>query len=998
MYHFVSEQTPELRLSAESLVTSHVTQYLKGFQLDAVRFLYDRLAKGEFSVLNDESGLGKQATVAALLSALDRTKKVLIVLQNDEQLLAGWQFHLDTLTDLAVYTIQGVQDTTDSPHNVYLAKWSSLRSIGDLSRLKFDYIVVDNRGLSLNNNFCTSMLLKHFEGRVNIVISSVDITSDVKLLYNVLRLGGRLEHQYRNFQSFDRKFHLPDPKEVFSKRIDLEDYYKQRGFLSEYIKDFRLRRFRHQFEKSLPLVAPEQYKHNLNLWLASKNSQSTLSGSSVVCSTIASLENLPPQPQEQDKLSENSVDDIVAMSPLVFESSDSDIDVISLEGVPSPKQVLVVSSDDCEIVTPPNTPPNQTSNVNESPSFKSKRKFSKRNTLQKKLELTDSEEEEDNVVPEVVVASRKRTRSTAAAELPKTKRLNIRLRRVSLESIPTTPPAAVKTSLLATPKTEPSVRNRKPVRRAVSPQDTERPFTRGMQRLTRSAESKQHHSLKDVKKRVKVEGNQTPRTSRRSLKQEQREKPAEAQQKDQMVTPKKPKTETPKRKVGRPRKSKQEPEPSTTTSKSKAKSPAKPSVEGPRKGKQEPKPSTATSKSKAKSPAKHYNPTPQVLSSSSLSSEYMQCAQRIPDNLDAMEPPAFRVPFTPQQTPMLLKLPSAFNLFSDSEVVTVTQTRSEGETVVINSSHDESSPQDATQSRRTKALKRKRKPESPTKSSFGGGLGLPPAKRKASKSPDLFSISSEISQIPLAQPRPSSPFEGFKIFGSEVKQFQQQHARTNAPTPKKNRDRSCLDILEKIFEPRQPQKEKTSPKVLPTLPQIQKEPGATSVNTITQRRRTLLEDDFFEITNNGEFGSRMRLNSSGDVSPVQPDQQSARATQANKITNYLIGSGITQEKTQPNSGMRSSTTAAAAATQALRKSPKSPRQNGKPTQVTKLTRWFGSVFGGGGASQTSSVESVSAPSTPVAPSTSAAASRARAARSSGIGGGPTRRKRLDLFK
>lgn len=109
MYHFVSEQTPELRLSAESLVTSHVTQYLKGFQLEAVRFLYERLSKREFSILNDESGLGKVATVTALLSALDRTKKILIVLQNDEQLLAGWQFHLDTLTDLAVYTIQGVQ-------------------------------------------------------------------------------------------------------------------------------------------------------------------------------------------------------------------------------------------------------------------------------------------------------------------------------------------------------------------------------------------------------------------------------------------------------------------------------------------------------------------------------------------------------------------------------------------------------------------------------------------------------------------------------------------------------------------------------------------------------------------------------------------------------------------------------------------------------------------------------------------------------------------------
>lgn len=72
-------------------------------------------------------------------------------------------------------------DTTESAHSVYLSKWSVLRSIGDLSKLKFDYIIVDHRGYTLNNSFCTSMLLKQFEGKVNIVISSVDIT--VRALY-----------------------------------------------------------------------------------------------------------------------------------------------------------------------------------------------------------------------------------------------------------------------------------------------------------------------------------------------------------------------------------------------------------------------------------------------------------------------------------------------------------------------------------------------------------------------------------------------------------------------------------------------------------------------------------------------------------------------------------------------------------------------------------------------------------------------------------------------
>nr|P59597.1 RecName: Full=Protein suppressor of underreplication [Drosophila erecta]CAD62567.1 SuUR protein [Drosophila erecta] len=962
MYHFVSEQTPELRLSAEALVTSRVTQYLKSFQLDAVRFVYDRLAKREFCILNDESGLGKVATVAALLSALPPAKKTLVVLQNDEQLLTGWRFHLDTLTDLQVYIIQGVHDTTDSPHSVYLAKWSQLRSIGDLSRLKFDYIMVDNRGHSLNNSFCTSMLLKQFEGRVNVLISSVDITSDVKLLYNVLRLGDRLEHQYKSFSRFDRKFHLPDPKEVFSKRIDLEEYYKQRGFLSEYIKDFRLRRFRHQFDKTLPLVAPEQYKHNLNLWLASKNSQSTLSGSEV-CSTVASIENNPPQQnetvlvEESDRISEHSVDDVVAMSPLIFESSESDDEPITVDPVANENPVLVVSSDDCEIVTPPNTPPNRTPLVNKSPRTKSKKKCSKKPSPCKEADLTDSEKDDEGLT----MPPRKSTRAATVHFTPKTRRLNVRLLRVSLDALSTPTPSGATTAII-TPKTEPSARRKN---RTKQPMDVGRPATRGMQRLTRSAESKinskylKHHVLDDAKRnfprRIKAEGNQTPKTSKRIVKQESKAK-AKPEQKKKIKTVDKPAQETPKRKPGRPRKCK------TLTE--------------------------TLGKSKTKPNSKPLPPTPQVLSGSSLSSEYMQCAQRIPDDLDAIESPAFRVPFTPQQTPMLLTLPSTHNLLNDSEVVAIPLFKDQVETVVINSSHDESSPQDPSQSRRTKALKRKRKPDAPVNSSFGGGLGLPQAKRSATnKSPDLFSISSDLSQIPLAQPRPSSPFEGFKIFGSEVKQFQQQHAKVTIPAPKKKRDRSCLDILEQMFEPRLQQSSKTSPKVLPTLPLIQKDDATT---TFTQRRGTLLEDDFFEITNNGQFGSRMRLNASGEVSPVQQDQQSVRPTQANKITNYLIGSVITQERTQPSNGNRNSIVAS------LRKSPKSPKHGARTTQATKLTRWFGSVFGGG-ASQTSSVESVSAPSTPVNPSTSAAACQTRTARSGGATG-PTKRKRLELFK
>lgn len=115
MYHFVSEQTPELRLSDNVVISSHTTQYLKCFQLKAVRFLHDRLSKQEFCIFNDESGLGKCASIVALLNGLGRTKKTLIVLQNDDHLLAGWQFHLGVLSDLPVCVIKDVNSMKHTP-------------------------------------------------------------------------------------------------------------------------------------------------------------------------------------------------------------------------------------------------------------------------------------------------------------------------------------------------------------------------------------------------------------------------------------------------------------------------------------------------------------------------------------------------------------------------------------------------------------------------------------------------------------------------------------------------------------------------------------------------------------------------------------------------------------------------------------------------------------------------------------------------------------------
>lgn len=60
--------------------------------------------------------------------------------------------------------------------------------------------------------------------------------SDLKLLHNVLRLGGRLEPQYFNFKAFEEKFKLPDSKELAYKRVDLEEYFCKRERLADYCK------------------------------------------------------------------------------------------------------------------------------------------------------------------------------------------------------------------------------------------------------------------------------------------------------------------------------------------------------------------------------------------------------------------------------------------------------------------------------------------------------------------------------------------------------------------------------------------------------------------------------------------------------------------------------------------------------------------------------------------------------------------------------------------
>ncbi|XP_030239282.1 protein suppressor of underreplication [Drosophila navojoa] len=1026
MYHFVSERTAEVRVSENVLIPSKTTQYLKSFQLEAVRFLYKRLSKKEFCIFNDESGLGKTASVVALLSGLGTVKNTLIVLQNDDQLLAGWQFHLGVLTDLPVCVIKNVNDTTESAHSVYLSKWSILRSIGDLSKLNFDYIIVDHRGYTLNNNFCTSMLLKQFEGKVNIVISSVDITSDVKLLYKVMQLGGCLDHQFKCFRSFESKFHLPDVKEVLSKRVDIEEYYKQRGILGEYIKDYRLRRYRHQFDSYLPLVTAEQYKRNLSLWLGENNSSSTISDSTVGSKTsdvpstgdteeifecILSLqrERHLAECQEPDKisLSEHS-DDVIAMEPLILESESEPEVETDDHAKKCSTNVVLLSSDDCEIIE-------SSQSVSMTSNSPAKRKYMKRVQPPKSVELTESETEEP---PNTSTKTRKV--------------LNVRLRRASIQSNPMN---SVKASSKRSPdsprkskspiKPEPKTPKRDtllPVTPKTEPRsarsdgkknvDMEPRQTRGMQRLTRSADSRSNSKYMTQLKSLDYEKKGTPRRKRNSG---TNQTPKSSKVKKEKITVKQEIAVTPRTSKTMPMKmSQKEPEAKRTTrsradkehfsnmltslpdnkrvKKASCKTvkvpPAatlKPPASVPnneRKSKASPKVVTTSPAVTADLPNSplgnqkngktNFKPvaaapaaTPELLSSGSILSDnsYLQCAQKFPENLaelEALDLPEFRVPHAPPTSQLLL--PVNLNLLSGSEVAVVPSPNTKPDVVVINSSHDESSQPSTkpSQSRRTRALKRKsvaptkEKQSQPTTSRFG--LMLAQHRGSVNKSPDIFSNCSEASQVSLAQP---VPFEGFKIFGSEVGQPQQQlHDKTGAAMPaKRKRERSCLELLEKMFEPHQAKHTELGVQLLPDLPSPKQQ--------LPQRRFTLLDDDIFEITNNGEFGSRLRVDSAGNVSPVQQQQLAQR----NKITNYLISSSGAPEDT----GQRTQSS------QLLRKSPKPL----KSTQSTKLTRWFGTAISGG---------SQSAPSTPVLPTEKA--DRARLARSAGS----KKRKRLVLDK
>lgn len=105
MSHFkVVQSREDFQLSPECKVPGSVAQYLRGFQLEGVKFIATHLLSKESCILNDQSGLGKTATVVGLFSAFGGRKRAVIIV-NDESSVLQWQYHFEKLAKISVGTI-----------------------------------------------------------------------------------------------------------------------------------------------------------------------------------------------------------------------------------------------------------------------------------------------------------------------------------------------------------------------------------------------------------------------------------------------------------------------------------------------------------------------------------------------------------------------------------------------------------------------------------------------------------------------------------------------------------------------------------------------------------------------------------------------------------------------------------------------------------------------------------------------------------------------------
>lgn len=110
MSHFKAVQSREdFKVATGLKVPGTVAQYLRGFQLEGVKFIADHLLNKESCILNDQSGLGKTAVVVAFLSALGTSKKT-VILVNDESNVLHWQYHFEKLANISVGAIDDEEE------------------------------------------------------------------------------------------------------------------------------------------------------------------------------------------------------------------------------------------------------------------------------------------------------------------------------------------------------------------------------------------------------------------------------------------------------------------------------------------------------------------------------------------------------------------------------------------------------------------------------------------------------------------------------------------------------------------------------------------------------------------------------------------------------------------------------------------------------------------------------------------------------------------------
>lgn len=266
-YHFVARSNrSKLILNQNSYIQNRVINCLTDFQHEGINFLYHHFEKHTSCILNLESGLGKTALVSAFLDAVlphDLSRKCLIIVKNDERII-NWQFHLDVLTNLSSKVVCDEKEI--GKESVYITKYDTLRSSTSLKNINFDCIIVDDRGDLLANKICLAYLLRNYENKISLVISSNDVSIDLKQFHSILRLCGRLDSSYLSFKSFENNFSLPRITGIQHDRNALESYFLRRENIINFSRKFCFRRYRHQFEDQLPLCQPHFYKQSIQRW------------------------------------------------------------------------------------------------------------------------------------------------------------------------------------------------------------------------------------------------------------------------------------------------------------------------------------------------------------------------------------------------------------------------------------------------------------------------------------------------------------------------------------------------------------------------------------------------------------------------------------------------------------------------------------------------------------------------------------------------------------